>query len=76
MVKKFAQSELLTSALVSVTLNFQGMSRGHKEKHPDDIVLSKQLVLVETEGKYAIKGFGPEQKLNIGLKFKIYSDFT
>ena len=52
------------------------MSRGHKEKHPDDIVLSKQLVLVETEGKYAIKGFGPEQKLNIGLKFKIYSDFT
>ena len=30
---------LLTSDFVSVTLNFQGMSRGHQEKHPDDIVV-------------------------------------
>ena len=29
---------MLTSEFVSVILDFQGMSRGHQEKHPDDIV--------------------------------------
>ena len=42
-VKKFAQSDLmlkrsmLTLDFVSMTLNFQHISRGHQEKHPDDI---------------------------------------
>ena len=29
---------MLTSEFVSVILDFQGLSRGHQEKHPDDIV--------------------------------------
>ena len=39
-VKKFVQPKLmmLTSDVVFVKLDFQGMGRGHQEKHPDDIV--------------------------------------
>ena len=37
--KKFAEPDLIiTLAFVSVILSFQGMSRGHQEKHPHDIV--------------------------------------